>query len=160
MKKISIIVAVDEKNGIGKGGQMPWNIQGDLKHFKDITSGHSVIMGRKTFDSIGRPLPERTNIIITRDLAFKAEGIIAVSSLEEAIKEAENQPGSEEIFIIGGGQVFNQAMDLVNKLYITLVKGVFDVDTVFPDYSMFNKKISQQDGESNGLKYSFLELEK
>jgi dihydrofolate reductase len=159
--KLSIIVAVDDKNGIGKGGKLLFNIPEDMARFKIITTGHSVIMGRKTFEKdIGKCLPHRSNIIITRDDSLAIEGGIIAHSLEEAIKLAKDLPGSEEAFVIGGGQIYDQAIAFADKLYITKVEGTFEVDTVFPDYSMFAKKIFEQKGESNGFKYTFLELEK
>jgi len=158
--KISIIAAVDENRGIGKQGKMPWDIPEDLERFKQLTSGHPVIMGRKTFDSLGKPLTNRTNIIITQNSNTKIKKCFVANSLEESIKIAKEQPGSDEIFIIGGGQIYKQAIAVANKLYLTMVKGVFDVDTVFPDYSMFSKKTFEQPGESNGFEYTFINLEK
>ena len=93
--KLSIIVAMDEKSGIGKNGKIPWHIPEDLKHFKQITSSHPVIMGRKTFESIGKPLPNRTNIVVTRELGYKAEGATVVHSLEEGIKAARSVIANE-----------------------------------------------------------------
>ena len=159
--KISIIASVDENNGIGKQGKLICKISEDLERFKKLTTGHPVIMGRKTFEKdIGRCLPQRSNIIITRNQSFSFTGGTVATSLEEAIELAKNMPGSEEVFIIGGGQIYEQAIGIADKLYLTLVKGAFDVDTVFPDYSAFKKKTFIKDGESDGLKYSFVELEK
>lgn len=190
---ISIIAAIGSNRELGRNNKLLWHIPEDLKRFKQLTSGHPIIMGRKTFESIGRPLPNRLNIIITRDPEFKAEGITVVHSLDEAIKIAaeycsssETSPhpspyrrgntnlplpkgedrgeGKEgkngEIFIIGGGQIFEQAMQIADKLYLTIVDGSFDADVFFPDYSMFTKVTSEQKGESNGYKYRFLDLEK
>lgn len=160
--KISIIVAIDQKRGIGKAGKLPWNIPEDLKHFKEITNGHTIIMGRKTFESIGRVLPNRTSIIITRDENFKAEGAIIAHSLNEALSLARRRlTRLEEVFIIGGGQVFKEALekDLVDKIYLTKVLGDFNCDTFFPDYSNF-KKISEENFESGKNKGRFIILEK
>ena len=111
--KVSLIVAVDENRGIGKNGKMPWHIPADLKRFKELTIGNIVIMGRKTFESIGSPLPHRLNIIITRDSSFKASGVIVANSLEEALRQAQgklSESVDSEIFIIGGGQIFKEAI--------------------------------------------------
>lgn len=162
--KISIIAAVDEKLGLGKDNKLLWNIPEDLKRFKEITNGHPIIMGRKTFESIGRILPNRTNIIVTRNLSFSfARSDLAklAGSLEEAIKIAKNAPGNDEIFVIGGGQIFKQALMLADKLYLTIVNGNYDADTFFPEYEyLFTNKISEEKGESNGYKYKFVDLEK
>ncbi len=157
---ISIIVAIDEKRGIGKDNKLLWHIPEDLQRFKRLTSGHPIIMGRKTFESIGRILPNRTNIIITRDVNFKKEGTISVHSLESAIFEAKKSPGADEIFVIGGGQIFLQALPLAEKLYLTIVKGDFGADTFFPDYSEFTKIISKAEKQSDGYSYTFLDLER
>lgn len=165
---ISIIAAIDKKRGLGKNNQMSWNIPGELRRFKEITTPHPIIMGRKTFESIGRILPNRYNIVITKNKEFKindlrfGENFIVVDSLEQAIEKALRQAQgkqNEEIFIIGGGQIFKEAIDknLVDKLYLTLVDKKFDCDTFFPDFSKF-KIVKEQNSESEEYKYSFLEL--
>lgn len=159
--KISIVVAVDENNGIGKGGKLLFHIPEDVARFKKITTGHPVIMGRKTFEiDIGRCLPNRSNIIVSRNEDFKVEGAVVVNSLLKAIEEAKEMPGSEEIFIIGGGQIFEQAMDVVDKIYLTKVEGKYNCDTFFPDYSIFRKVVREESRSSNGYKYRFIDLEK
>jgi len=161
--KISLIVAVDKNRGIGKNGKMPWHIPVDLKRFKELTTGNIVIMGRKTFSSIGMPLSNRTNIVVTRDKNYKVNGALVVNSLEEALRQARgklSESVDSEIFIIGGGQIFQEAINIADKLYLTLVEGKFDVDTYFPDYSKFNKKVYEKEGESNGFKYRFINLER
>jgi dihydrofolate reductase len=163
--KISIIVAMDDKRGLGRNNQMVWNIPGELKRFKEITTSHPIIMGRKTFESIGRVLPGRLNIIITRNLDYKIEGAIVVASIEEAIEKAlllTEGKQAEEIFIIGGGQIFKEALEknLVDKLYLTLIEGDYNADAFFPDYSNFTKIISEEKGESGEYKYKFLTFEK
>lgn len=129
--KISIIVAVSENNVIGKDGSIPWHIPQDLKHFKDLTMGHHVIMGRKTHESIGKPLPGRTNIILSRDLTYKSEGAITVESIDEAISLARSQNDSE-IFIIGGEEIFKLALPYADRIYLTNVHGKFGGDAFFP----------------------------
>lgn len=191
---------MDEKRGIGKDNKLLWRIPEDLKRFKQITSGHPIIMGRKTYESIGRPLPNRTNIVVTRDKQYAISGTIVVYSLKEAIQAAQDViastfdklgvnsakqsqseksdvskvihlggvldmtpreiRGEREIFIIGGGQIFEQALPMVDRLYLTIVKGDFGADTFFPDYSEFKKIVSKQVNSSGGYEYTFLVLEK
>ncbi|MCL5746674.1 MAG: dihydrofolate reductase [Patescibacteria group bacterium] len=194
--KISIIAAIDEKRGIGKNGKLPWNIPEDLKRFREVTNGHPIIMGRKTWDSLPvRPLPNRYNVVITRNPEFSLERshlAKLTGSLKEAIEKASRYCHSElisesnkmpklirqaqslsgvewqvrydkgEVFIIGGGQVFKEALEkgLVDRLYLTIVKGDFGADTFFPDYSQFKKVTSEEKRESDGYKYTFLELER
>ena len=159
---ISIIVAVaGKKRVIGKTGGMPWYIPAELKRFKEITMGHPIIMGRKTHESIGKALPGRTNIIITHDQSYSAEGCIVVHSLEEAIEQAQGELGSEEIFVMGGGQIYEQAIPLVDKLYLTYLDKEIEGDVFFPDYSEFKKKVFGSDWqEHEGMRYKFLELER
>ncbi|GLC89163.1 dihydrofolate reductase [Lysinibacillus piscis] len=128
---ISLIVAHDEKNVIGYQNGMPWHLPGDLQYFKEKTMGKPIIMGRKTFESIGKPLPGRRNIIITRNTEYQAEGIETVASLEEALQLAGDVP---EVMIIGGEQIFRLAMELADRLYITKINHTFQGDTYFPAY--------------------------
>jgi len=169
--KISIIVAIDSKRGIGKGGNLLFKIPEDFKRMTGITNGHPILMGRKTWESLPekrRPLPERYNIVITRDSGFKindlreGENFAVVSSLENGIEKAKRVPGSEEVFIFGGGQIFREALEknLVDKLYLTIVEGDFGADTFFPDYSEFKKVVFERSEESEGYEYRFLDLEK
>lgn len=159
---ISIIVAVAGKNRvIGKKGGMPWYIPEELKRFKEITMGHPIIMGRKTHESIGRALPGRVNIVITREPNYLAEGCIVVNSLDEAIKTAQSRERSDEIFIIGGGQIYQESIGLADKLYLTYVDKEIEGDVFFPDYSEFKKVISESDWQKHeGMRYKFLELER
>ena len=159
MLRISIVVAMDEKRGIGKDNKLMWHIPEDLKRFREITSGHPVIMGRKTYESIGRLLPNRTNIIVTRDPNYNVDGAVIVHSLEEALKVA-SEKDQEEIFVIGGGQIFVQALAVTDKLYLTIVKGDFAADTFFPDYAAFTRVISKEEKDDGDYQYTFLTLEK
>ncbi|MFI5148932.1 MAG: dihydrofolate reductase [Bacteroidia bacterium] len=128
---ISIIAAISDNNVLGKDNKLIWHLPADLKHFKELTNGHHMIMGRKTWESIGsKPLPGRTSIVITRDKNYKAEGCILVHSLEEALESAK---GQEEVFVIGGAEIYRQAMDKASKLYITRVHHKFEGDTFFPE---------------------------
>lgn len=141
---LSIIAAIGKNNELGKGNMLLWDLPRDMKHFRETTSGKTVIMGQKTFESLGRPLPNRRNIILTKDVAFKSEGIEIVHSLDEAIEllrtspqpspyqgEGENTK-DEEVFIIGGGQIYKLFIEKANKLYITHVDMETDADTYFP----------------------------
>nr|AIA13449.1 Dihydrofolate reductase [uncultured bacterium] len=165
-QRVSIIAAIDEKNGLGKNNDLLFKIPGDMQRVRSLTTGHPLVMGRKTFASLGRLLPQRSHVVITRDpssletLSFQPEAV--VSSLEEALEEVQKYPGAEEIFIFGGGQIFTEAIekDLVDRLYLTLVKGEYDADTFFPDYSAFTKVITSEEHEEDGYSYMFLDLEK
>lgn len=126
---ISIIAAVAENWVIGREGKLPWELSSDFKRFKKLTEGHAVIMGRKTYESIGKPLLKRTNIIITRKTDWKAEGCLVAHSLEEALKLAENE---EKIFIIGGAEIYKLAITHADTIYLTMVKAVVNGDTSFP----------------------------
>ncbi|OGE31420.1 diacylglycerol kinase [Candidatus Daviesbacteria bacterium RIFCSPHIGHO2_02_FULL_36_13] len=157
--KISMIAAIaSENNALGLNGRLIYAISDDLKRFKEITTGHPIIMGRKTFESIGMPLPNRRNIVITRDEDYFAEGVVIVHSLEEALGLVQNE---DEIFIIGGGEIYKQAIDIADKLYLTIVEENPEADTYFPDYSNFKKVVFEESHETeDGLKYKFLDLEK
>jgi len=161
---ISAIAAIGQNRELGKNGKIPWHIPEDFAYFKKITSGHPVIMGRKTFESIGKPLSDRTNIIVTRNTDFKAAGCIVVDSIEKAIEEAGKHPAfsagkdQEEIFVIGGGEIYKQAMPYIDKLYLTVVKGSFEADTFFPDYSEFDKVLKREDMDNGKHQFSFLEI--
>lgn len=159
--KISIIAAITPERVIGKkGGGLLWHIPEDMRRFKELTTGHAVIMGRKTYETLGKPLPNRTNIVITRQEHYHPPGCVTANSLEEALNKARLQE-KEEIFIMGGGEIYGQALPLADKLYLTLIHQNFEGDVFFPDYSEFKNEVFRQEGESkNGLKFTFLELEK
>src|SRR3989344_6878293 len=140
---ISIIVALDDKRGIGAKNRLLWHLKKDFAHFKAVTMGHPIIMGRKTHESIGQALPGRTNIVITRDQNYSTPGCNVVHSLAEAISFAQTCMGADEIFIIGGGKIFKQALEqnLVDKLYVTKVKGDFKAEIFFSPYEHIFTKI-------------------
>lgn len=154
---ISLIAAIDESRAIGKDNKLIWDLPSDLKRFKQITSGHPIIIGRKTFESIGRPLPNRTNIVITRDPGYSPAGCLVAHSLDEALEKARDVEQTE-IFIIGGGQIFEQAIGRADKLYLTVVQGAHDADSFFPDCSAFTKVLKQESGSENNINYTYLEL--
>ncbi|HCT41224.1 MAG TPA: dihydrofolate reductase [Moraxellaceae bacterium] len=137
--RLALIAAVAENGCIGIGNKLPWYLPEDLKYFKAVTSGKAVIMGRTTFDSLGRPLPNRTNIVITRNTSFTApEGVRVVHSLDEAIALAESVAfidGSEEIIIIGGSQIYAEALPHVDRMYLTEVKKSVPGDAFFPEWN-------------------------
>lgn len=155
---ISIIAVIGKNRELGKDNHLLWNIPSDLKRFREITKGHPVIMGRKTFQSIGHPLPNRTNIVISREKEIP--GVIVVHSLDEAIEKANSTPGVEEIFVIGGGSVYAQAIGRADRLYLTVVDAAAPgADTFFPDYSRFTKVIEEFSHEENGIRYTYRTLE-
>lgn len=130
---LSLIAAIGKNNELGKSNQLLWQLPDDMKHFKELTSGRAVIMGRKTFESIGRTLPNRMNIIITTNPNFVANGAIIVSSLTEAIAKAKEDTDGE-VFIIGGGMIYAEALPIADRLYLTHVDTDFpDADTFFPE---------------------------
>ncbi|OIN89147.1 hypothetical protein AUJ59_02370 [Candidatus Beckwithbacteria bacterium CG1_02_47_37] len=158
--KTSIIVAIDDKLGIGAKNRMLWRLKTDFAHFKVVTMGHPIIMGRKTHESIGRALPGRANIVITRDQNYSTPGCNVVHSLAEAISFAQSQSGAEEIFIIGGGEIFKQALEqnLVDKLYLTKVKGDFKAEIFFPPYAhIFTKIIASRSDLEGDYQLTFEE---
>ena len=128
---ISVIAAVADDGVIGGNNTLLWHISEDLRMFKCVTSGHPVVMGRRTFESLGRPLPNRTNVVITRNPDFKVEGVKTAGSLEEAVATF---PPQEEVFVIGGGEIYRQAMPLADRLYLTRVHAKYEGDTRFPDW--------------------------
>ncbi|MDA3952238.1 MAG: dihydrofolate reductase [Bacteroidales bacterium] len=158
---LSIIVAVAENNVIGRDNDLIWHLPRDMKHFKETTTGHHVIQGRKTFESCGKPLPNRTNVIITRDKNYTAEGCVIVHSLEDAIEEAKND---SEAFIIGGGKIYEQSMSLVDRIYLTKIHHVFDGDTFFPEINVDEwTEIDRRDfepDEKNKYAFTILTLDK
>lgn len=158
----TIVVAMGEKNEIGFNNQLLWHLPKDLKHFKDITSGHPVIMGRKTYESIGKPLPNRTNIVISRKSNWFEEGILIVGSIKEAVKFAKKI--DDEIFIIGGGKIYEQTMDIVDKLEVTCVKADLEADTYFPQINGKQwKKVAEichEKDEKNQYDFCFQTYEK
>ena len=156
----SIIVAIARNHAIGKNNKLLWHLPNDLKHFKDVTTGHTVIMGRKTYDSVGKPLPNRRNIIITRK-DIKIEGCEVVKSIEDAFALC---AGEEEVFIVGGAEIYRQSIHLTDRIYLTIVHQQFDADSFFPeiDYKEWNETAREdyQPDEKNKLPYSFITLER
>ncbi|TWJ04726.1 dihydrofolate reductase [Mucilaginibacter frigoritolerans] len=157
---ITIVVAISENHVIGKDNKLLWYLPNDLKHFKDITTGHTVIMGRKTYESVGKPLPKRRNIIITRqDIAI--EGCEVVNSIETALALSKDE---EEVFIVGGAEIYKQSLHLTNRIYLTIVHKEFDGDSFFPEINKneWNEVYREdyQPDEKNSLPYSFITYER
>lgn len=160
---ISIIVAVADNWVIGKKNALPWYLPADLKHFKEITMGHHIIMGQKTHESISRALPGRTNIVLSFDKDFKSDGCVVTHSMEEALRIAE-KAAETEVFIIGGASVYKQAINLADKIYMTRIHNKVDGDVFFPEIDEKKwKEISREEhvpDDKNPFKYEFLVLEK
>ncbi|MDP3470062.1 MAG: dihydrofolate reductase [Daejeonella sp.] len=158
---INLIVAIDEKNGIGKNNLLPWHLPADLKHFKTITTGHPIIMGRKTFDSIGKALPNRRNIVISRQSGLKIPGVEICSSLNNAIELCKDE---KDVFVIGGAQIFEQALPVSDVIYLTIIHEDFDADVFFPEINMAGwkekEKIHHEPDEKNLYSYSFIKYKK
>jgi len=157
---ITIIAAAGENNEIGKDNKLIWHLSNDLKRFKKLTSGHAIIMGRKTFESFPKALPNRTNVIITRDHNYTAENAVVVHSLEEALQATndDNQP-----FIIGGGEIYKQALNSAHRIELTRVHHHFEADTYFPEVNKSWKEITREDcykDEKHDYDYSFITYER
>ena len=158
---VSIIVAIAQNGTIGDKNSLLWHIKEDMRFFRTTTSGHPVIMGRKTYDSIGRPLPKRTNVVITRDTNLVIEGCTVVHSLEEAVSMFDS---AEEVFVIGGAQIYAQALPLAERIYLTVVGKEYEGDTSFPDIDYAEWiELSREDydrGEEFEYPFSFITLER
>ncbi|TKC03988.1 dihydrofolate reductase [Pedobacter frigoris] len=157
---LSIVVAIAENNAIGKDNQLLWHLPADLKHFKQITSGHTIIMGRKTYDSIGRPLPNRRNIVITRNTGLEIEGVEVVNDIAAAIELCHDE---EEVFVIGGAEIYKHALNDTDRIYLTRVHQRYDADTFFPeinseDWEERDVEHHEPD-EKNKVAYTFSTLE-
>lgn len=158
---ISIIVALAGNNGIGKDNGLLWHLPADLRHFRLLTTGHPIIMGRKTYDSIGKPLPNRRNIVITRNTALAIPGVSVVHSLKEALYLCSS---TEEVFVIGGAEIYRQALPLCDTLYLTTVAGEFEADTFFPALNggewQEEARTEHEADEKNRFPYTFRTLKR
>jgi dihydrofolate reductase len=156
---LTLVVAIDAQRGIGVNNTLPWHLPEDLAHFKRVTSGHPIIMGRKTFDSIGRPLPNRRNIVVTRNPGWRHEGVEAVTSLAAAVALA----GGERAFIIGGAQIFAESMGIADQMIITEIGHTFECDTFFPPLAAGEWTETAREphhSDANGFDYSFVTYSK
>jgi dihydrofolate reductase len=158
MTHITLVVAIDAQRGIGVDNKLPWHLPEDLAHFKRVTLGHPIIMGRKTFDSIGRPLPKRRNIVVTRSRDWRHAGVESAASLAEAIALVGDEPAS----IIGGAQVFNEAMPLADRMIVTHIDAVYRCDTFFPeiDAAVWSVTAREDHRSADGLAYAFVTYER
>ncbi len=159
MSKLSIIVAMSSNCVIGVNNTLPWHLSEDLKYFKSLTTGHTIIMGRKTYESIGRPLPLRRNIVISRNTETSYDGVEVVHSIEAAISISKNDG---EVFIIGGSNIYKQALDLVDHLYVTAIKKNFLGDAFFPEINKVTWIESSREDHvtADGLEFSFVNYQK
>lgn len=159
---VTIVVAMGKNHGIGKENQLLWHLPKDLKHFKELTSGHPIIMGRKTYESIGKPLPNRTNIVISRKQDWFQEGILIVGSIKEAVKFA--QKIDENVFIIGGGNIYEQTLDFTDRIEVTMVDATLEADTFFPkiDENIWIKtdEIHHEKDEQHAFDFTFQTYER
>jgi dihydrofolate reductase len=152
---LTIIVAFDRQRGIGIANQLPWHLPEDLAHFKRMTTGHPIVMGRKTYESIGRPLPNRRNIVITRNPDWRADGVEAAASIEDALRLLNGTPA----FLIGGAQIFEQALGAADRMIVTEIDKNFDCDTFFPPIDAARWEETSRErhhSEANGCGYAFV----
>ena len=158
-RRVSGIAALDDEYTIGAGNRLPWRIPEDSRRFRTLTMGHPVIMGRRTYESIGAALDGRLNVIVTRAANYVGPGCVIVSSIEAALRTAYDAD-DEEVFIAGGGEIYRQTIDLCDRLYLTLVRGRFGGETKFPDYTAFHRQIYRQPGHDGTHHYEFVVVEK
>jgi dihydrofolate reductase len=159
---LSLIVAMTEERVIGRNGQLPWHLSEDLKRFKRVTMGHPIVMGRKTFESIGKPLPGRKNIVVSQTAGFRPDGVEVVSSLKNALDRV---GPSNDLFVIGGARMFEEALPLAGRIYLTLIHRNFPGDVFFPPVNWNNNWViddqsDHQTEEPNSFRYSFQTLSK
>ena len=155
---ISLIAAMGRNRVIGKGNSLPWKLPADMERFRKLTSGKPVIMGRKTFESIGKPLRNRKNIILSRDKNYKAEGCTIVHTVQDALKAAE---GAQEAMVIGGEQVFQKFLPMANRMYLTYIDKDFEGDAYFPEFDKNEwKETSREEHADNKLNFAFVDLER
>ena len=159
---LSLIAAIGKNRELGRDNKLVFDLKKDMAHFKEKTTGHTVIMGRKTFESIGRALPDRVNIVISRDKEFRTHhDVKIVTSVEDALELAKNHE-RDELFVIGGAQIYEAFLPFADRLYLTIVdKEVEDADAFFPEYDKeFKRIISSIGEEENGIRFTFMELER
>lgn len=155
---LSLIAALARNHTVGIANRLPWHLSDDLKYFKATTSGHPIIMGRKTYDSIGRPLPGRHNIVVTRDRNWKADGVTVVHSIAEAVAAAGE---GDEVFLIGGASLYAEALPLADRLYLTEIDADFDGDAFFPDWPRAQfRELRRDTRQGEDFAYSFVVYEK
>jgi dihydrofolate reductase len=163
--KISAFGAMARNRVVGRANQLPWSLPADLKRFKRMTSGHPVIMGRKTYESMGKPLPNRDNLVVTRRAGFSAPGCHVFSSVEDALdwcrkREAEGRAGFEEAFVIGGGEIWSSCWGLIERVYLTIIHQDFDGDAWFPEFDWSEFRISFQEDHSDPMPFTYYTLDR
>ena len=160
---LSAIVAIAENRVMGQNNKLPWHLPADLKHFKAITTGHPILMGRRTYESIGKPLPHRKNIVISRDPRYQAPGCLTVTSLEEALSQLDFKK-EKELFIIGGAEIYQKYLPVLQYLYLTLLHHPFEGNVYFPELNFEEwEEISKEEhlqDEKNAYAYTFLKLKR
>jgi dihydrofolate reductase len=157
--RVSAICAIGKGGAIGYRNRLPWRIPDDSQRFRTLTMGHPVVMGRKTYQSIVKPLGGRTNIVITRQSSSVCDGCVVVPSLSEALRVGHKLDG-HELFIAGGAEVYAQTLPICTRLYLTVIDEQFRADTFFPDYTQFSRVVSREDKSSGMYRYQFLVLER
>ncbi|MFA5877524.1 MAG: dihydrofolate reductase [Candidatus Paceibacterota bacterium] len=157
--RVIAIAAIGRNRGLGKNNNLIYKIPEDMKHFRDATLGHPIISGRKNFESMGRALPGRPTIVVTRDTSYAFEGVTVVHTIEEALAKA-RELDQEKVFIIGGGEIYKAALPYTDTLDLTLIDDDKPADVFFPEYPEFTKVISEEKKEHEGTSYSFVILEK
>jgi len=163
--KISAFGAMAQNRVVGRGNALPWDLPADLKRFKQMTSGHPVIMGRKTYDSMGRPLPNRDNLIVTRQPGYSVPGCQVFSSVEQALEwcrkgERDGRPGFEEVFVIGGGEIWASCWSLIERVYLTIIHRDFDGDAYFPAFDWQKFRVSFQEDHSDPMPFTYYTLDR
>lgn len=163
--RLSILVAMARNRVIGQNNKLPWHLPADLKHFKFLTMSHTIVMGRKTYESIGRPLPGRTNIIITRQTSFEAPGAMVVNSIEDALQICEETSHqTSEHFIIGGEKIYQQTLQLCQRMYITEIQKDFEGDAFFPNFNLddWHETVREKhfSNDEDRLEYHFVTLDR
>ena len=158
---ITLIAAAGENNELGKDNDLVWHLPDDFKRFKNLTTGHHIIMGRKTFESFPKPLPNRTHLVITRNKEYQKEGAVVVHSLDEALLKAQNDP---QPFVIGGGEIYKLAIDTADKIELTRVHGTFEADTYFPEIDLDKwqliSEVKHEKDEKHNYSFSYLTYER
>lgn len=164
--KIAFVVAMGDNRAIGKDGGMPWHMPADLAHFKHVTMGKPMLMGRRTFESIGKALPGRDSIVVTRDPEWRADGVVVANDLKSGLQKAATAAkvrGADEIAVIGGASIYEELMDRADRLYVTELKSRFDADTYFPSIGFGWEEVSREShaaDEKNPVDYDFVVLER
>jgi dihydrofolate reductase len=162
MARISAIAAIGRNRELGKAGELLWRIPDDMKRLKALTMGHPLVMGRKTFDSIitalGKPLPGRIHIVMTRDTSWRHDGAIAAHSIEEALHVARSQEGGECVFIFGGAEIYKAALPYTDTLYLTLIDDEKEADAFFPPYEGDFTEVEREERETEGQRYAWVEM--